>query len=383
MNQRAENGLVQLAAGLPALWYFDAAHYQRELAQIWYRNWIYVGRTDALAEPLSYLTHRIGTQVVLVLRDENGQLQAFHNTCRHRGAALCTKSAGRLPAQAITCGYHGWSYNLHGKLTRVPAHGRPQPAGLKELGLYPVPLQDWHGCIFVHLGGGDTQALESGLASATDALAHWPLAALKVGHTHTRTLQCNWKIFWENYHECLHCPGVHPALSALVPIYRRGIMEQRDDPNWAMHGSSADASRRGGLRDGAVTWSMDGQACGPQFPNLTAEERRVGYHYLTHTPSMYIAAHVDYVRVVRLQPTGPETTAVFTQWLFPAATLNAPGFALQNTVQFGATVMSEDVEVCELVQQGQRARAHHAGVLMPEEYAVYNFQQWVRDELAR
>jgi Rieske 2Fe-2S family protein len=383
MNQTAEPGLRQLPAALPARWYFDPAQHQRELEQIWYRNWIYVGRSDALAEPLSYLTHRIGTQVVLIVRDDNGKLQAFHNTCRHRGAALCTEAAGRLPGRMITCRYHGWSYNLQGRLARVPQFDRPQPEGTGALGLYPVALRDWQGFIFVNLHSGAAPALEAGLASSTDALAHWPLASLKVGHTQTRTLQCNWKVFWENYNECLHCPGVHPSLSALVPIYRRGIMEPRDDPDWAQHRDSTDPARRGGLRAGAVTWSMNGQACGPQFPGLTDEERRVGYHYLTHTPSMYVAAHVDYLRVVRLQPTGPESTEVQAQWLFPAATLQAPGFDLQNTVQFAATVMAEDAAVCELVQQGQRALAHVAGVLMPEEYDVHNFQQWIRDELAR
>ena len=383
------NGLRQLEPALPASWYFDPAHHQRELERLWYRNWVYVGRSDTLPEPLYYLTHQIGTQVVLVVRDQGGQVRAFHNTCRHRGAALCTEVAGRLPARAITCRYHGWSYDLSGRLTRMPVHDRPRPEGLAGLGLYPVAVRDWHGFLFVNLAtpGSDSAAavptLESGFVAAADALAHWPLATLKLGHSHTRTLHCNWKIFWENYHECLHCPGVHPRLSTLVPIYRRGIMEERDDPNWAQHRHSPDRSRHGGLRDGAVTWSMNGQACGPQFAALTAEERRVGYHYLTHTPSMYIAAHVDYVRVVRLRPLGPETTEVLTQWLFPVATLAAPAFDLDNTVGFAAEVMSEDAEVCELVQQGQRARAHQAGVLMPEEYDVFNFQRWVRTELAR
>jgi Rieske 2Fe-2S family protein len=160
-------------------------------------------------------------------------------------------------------------------------------------------------------------------------------------------------------------------------------MEPGDDPDWPQRrdSDSDDAARRGGLRSGAVTWSTSGQACGAQFPDLSAEERRLGYHYLTHTPSMYIAAHVDYVRVVRLRPLAPTCTEISTQWLFPAATLAAADFELQNVVQFGAQVMSEDASVCELTQQGQQALAHRAGLLMPEEYDVGNFQQWVRDAL--
>jgi glycine betaine catabolism A len=377
------NGLRKLEAALPASWYFDATQHELELHKIWYRNWIYVCRADQLTEPLGYVTHRIGTQTALVLRDESGELRAFHNTCRHRGSALCLESAGRLPTRAITCRYHGWSYNLRGELLRTPAFGRPEPAGLRELGLYGIQLRNWNGFVFINLSPTDQRPLETGFIGGADTLRHWPLADLKVGHSHSRTLRSNWKIFWENYNECLHCAGVHPALSRMVPIYRRGILEERDDPNWAAHQGSTDPSLRGGLRAGAVTWSMNGKACGPEFSNLSAEERRVGYHYLTHLPSMYVAGHVDYVRVVRLQPLGPDSTEVFTQWLFPAQTLAAPDFDLHNTVDFGAGVMAEDAEICELAQQGQHALMHRAGVLMPEEYDVFNFQQWVRAELAR
>jgi glycine betaine catabolism A len=372
----------RIEPSLPAAWYFDPAQHQQELERIWYRHWVYVGRADAIARPLDYLTHRIGTQVVLVLRDERGVIRAFHNTCRHRGAALCREPSGRLAGGRITCGYHGWTYNLRGEISRVPLHDRPRPDGLDGLGLYAVAVTDWRGFIFVNLGGGDSSTFESGLREAIESLSHWPLAELQVGHAQARTLQCNWKIFWENYNECLHCPAVHPALSALVPIYKRGIMEPGDDPDWAAHRDSVDPAYRGGLRPNVVSWTVNGRACGASFEKLTEEERRIGYHYLTHVPSMYIAAHVDYVRVVRLRPVSPESTEVFTQWLFPADTLGAPGFDLQNTVQFAAEVMTEDAAVCELAQQGQHALAHSCGVLMPEEYAVHDFQQWVREELA-
>ena len=375
-------GAQPLARALPAAWYFDAGHYQRELQRIWYRQWLYVGRAAELDGKLSYLVHQVGDQQVLILRDTDGELRAFHNTCRHRGAALCTALRGRLTTRSITCQYHGWSYDLQGRLQSVPRFDRPQVALPGDISLYPVGLRDWHGFLFIRLDGEGGHDLESGFAASAAALGHWPLADLAVGHTHSRELHCNWKIFWENYNECLHCPAVHPALSALVPIYRRGIMEPGDDPDWPQHRDSDQAARRGGLRPGAVTWSINGQACGAQFPDLSDEERRLGYHYLTHTPSMYIAAHVDYVRVVRLRPMGPTRTEINTQWLFPPATLAAADFDLQNVVQFGAQVMSEDAGVCELTQQGQQALAHRAGLLMPEEYDVGNFQQWVRDALA-
>ena len=173
------NGLRKLEAALPASWYFDATQHELELHKIWYRNWIYVCRADQLTEPLEYVTYRIGTQTALVLRDESGELRAFHNTCRHRGSALCLESAGRLPTRAITCRYHGWSYNLRGELLRTPAFGRAEPAGLRELGLYGVQLRNWNGFVFINLSPTDQRPLETGFIGGADPQAY---LALPINH---------------------------------------------------------------------------------------------------------------------------------------------------------------------------------------------------------
>src|SRR5271166_2646622 len=99
----AFNGLSDRVDGLPADWYYDAAHHRRELERIWYRNWIYVGRSAELAGPRSFLTFTIGDQNLLLVRDDGGEVRAFHNTCRHRGAALCLDSRGALRGDKIVC----------------------------------------------------------------------------------------------------------------------------------------------------------------------------------------------------------------------------------------------------------------------------------------
>src|SRR5579883_1820708 len=93
-NRAAEGytGLARLEPTLPSYFYHDPAHYERELRSIWYRNWIYVCRSSSLPDSRSFRTFTIGTQSILVLRDEDGTLRAFHNTCRHRGSALCTEA---------------------------------------------------------------------------------------------------------------------------------------------------------------------------------------------------------------------------------------------------------------------------------------------------
>ncbi|MGX9177447.1 Rieske 2Fe-2S domain-containing protein [Mesorhizobium sp. BHbdii] len=94
------NGLTRLEPSLPSSAYWDIEAYQRDLDAIWYRSWLLVCREADLAQPLAFRTFRVGTQEIVVLRDETGELRAFHNTCRHRGSQLCRGSEGRLKAAA-------------------------------------------------------------------------------------------------------------------------------------------------------------------------------------------------------------------------------------------------------------------------------------------
>jgi len=188
-------------------------------------------------------------------------------------------------------------------------------------------------------------------------------------------------VFWENYNECLHCPGVHPRLSQLVPIFGRALLEQRDDPRWRDHAEEDDPQYVGGLRRGALSWTTDGRPVGVLFPKLSAEDRKAGHTYLTALPSMFLAAHIDYVRVVRLLPLAPERTAMSIEFLFLPETLADPARDLTRAIEFTDLVMSEDAAICEVNQRGLHALPHASGVLMPEEYVVRQFHDWVRGQL--
>ncbi len=381
-NDLGYNGLSDLTLGLPADAYFDPRQYERELQRIWYRNWVYVGRSSDLAHARSFQTFALGDQKILLVRDDEGVLQGFHNTCRHRGAALCRESEGVLRTGSIVCPYHAWVYNLQGDLLRTSSKSQAGGFDVADFPLYPVKTKEWNGFMFVALTE-NPPAFERIFDVALNRLDAWPLADLVVGHVMLKTIESNWKIFWENYNECLHCPGVHPQLSQLVPIYGRGLLEERDDPQWRAHAGDADPKFKGGMRSGAATWSLDGKITGIPFPNLPEEDRKAGYVYMTALPSVFLVGHVDYVRVVRLLPLGPERTELRVEYLFSPQTLADPAFNLRNVVDFTNRVMTEDAQVCELNQQGLHAAPHLRGVVMPEEYVIGQFHDWVRAELAR
>ncbi len=372
-------GLTSIESSLPARWYHDEQHYQRELRDIWNRQWIYLDREDCLPSPGDYRLVRIGTQLVIVLRDNSGQLRAFHNTCRHRGAELLQEPAGTT-GRNIVCPYHGWTYSLHGALQRAPSNFRQTGFDEAELSLYPVAVQAWRGFVFVNLNP-DAGPVTEGMDCKGNALANWPLEDLRVGHEFREEIACNWKVFWENFNECLHCPGIHPELSDLVPLYRRRMMEVHDDPEWQRHTADRDPRFRPGLREGSVTWSTDGQPCDVPFPDLTAEEQARGHTFEVLLPTLFMVGHSDYVRVVRLSPLAAERTELRAQWLFREETLAKPGFNASEFASFAQMVLCQDAGAAELNQRGLHCIAHEQGLLMAEEYAVLQFQRWVRAQL--
>ena len=376
------NGLTEHTEGLAADAYFDPRQYERELQRIWYRNWVYVGRSNDVARHRAFRTFELGDQKILLVRDDQGILQGFHNTCRHRGAALCRESEGLLRAGTIICPYHAWVYNLQGDLLRTSSKAHASGFDVADYPLYKISVREWSGFIFVALTESPPP-FEKIFDLPLNRLDAWPLEDLVVGHVLLKTIEANWKIFWENYNECLHCPGVHPQLSQLVPIYGRGLLEERDDPEWRAHVAETDPKFKGGLRRGAATWSLDGKTTGIPFPDVSEADREAGHIYMTSLPSVFLVGHIDYVRVVRLLPLGPERTELRVEYLFSPQTLADPAFDMRNVVEFTNTVMTEDAQVCELNQRGLRAGPHVRGVVMPEEYVIRQFHEWVRAELAR
>ncbi|MFZ1814545.1 MAG: aromatic ring-hydroxylating dioxygenase subunit alpha [Rhizobiaceae bacterium] len=353
---------------LPAQAYLERDWYEAERRTIWAGGWIHVGRSSRF-KPGTMRRIAFAGHNVIVCRDGQGGLKAFHNVCRHRGAELCSvdeKPFGKL----IVCPYHNWSYSADGKLVSV-AHATPGDDFSKaDLGLLRVHAMEWNGFVFVCLAENPPPfAPDTGL----DALDNWPMTKLVAGHRSESRLACNWKIFWENYNECLHCPGVHPELCDRVPIYGRGIMSAPEAPGWTPEQPAEQV-----LKSGTRSWTPDGGACGPEFAGLTAAQRAAGFHFTTILPSLYIVAHVDHVRAVTLTPLGPEEMLLTAEWLFPAETLAQPGFDAADVASFASLVMQQDAEVCEMNQRGLKSGAYQSGTLMPQEFDIHHFHNWIR-----
>ena len=354
---------------LPARAYRDPDWHARELDLIWRRDWVHVGRLSDLP-PGTLRRVEVGGEAVLVARAPDGAVAAFLNVCPHRGSELCGTEGRAFNGKLITCPYHAWAFDIEGRLRSTAFATPTADFDAAAHGLTPVAHRLWKGGLFLSLADPAPDFVTD---PAPDTLANWPMDDLVTGHVKTIELNCNWKIFWENYNECLHCPGIHPGLSQRVPVYRQGIMSAEETGGTPFPGPV--------LEDGTQSWTVDGQPCGPVFAGLSAAELAAGHTFVTIYPSTFVVAHVDYVRQVTLTPLAPDRTRVRADWLFAPETVTAPEFDLDNVVRFAEQVLAEDGAACEMNQRGLASRRFEAGRLMPQEFDIKRFHDWVRARL--
>ncbi len=363
---------------LPAAWYYDAAQYARELAAIWYRDWVCVGRLEDLQEPGDYFLAEVGSERLIVTRDRDGRPRAFHNTCRHRGSTLCTEPRGRFSGGRIVCPYHAWSYALSGELQATPKMQLPSDFRREDYPLYAVQADTWGGFLFVNLAERPATTLAEFLGEEARNVERWPLASLVSVRREVTTLACNWKVFWENYSECYHCPGIHPELCRVMPLYREGVLNYADSRTTAP-GVAGDLRPR--VASGFVTWTLDGQTRLPLIEGPSEADRAPGVVFASFTASLFVVAHPDYVRSVRILPRGPERVELTVDWLLPPGVADEYPGEIERMCELGRLVVAQDGRVCELNQQGLRSGRHRAGVLMPQEESLHEFHEWLRSRL--
>jgi phenylpropionate dioxygenase-like ring-hydroxylating dioxygenase large terminal subunit len=372
--------LARTEATLPSAWYYDPAHYARELEAIWHRDWVCVGRNEDIPRPGDFFVAEIGNERLIVTRDADGRPRAFHNTCRHRGSMLCREPRGHFPNRRIVCGYHGWTYSLAGELLATPVRIELADFHREDYGLYEAHVDVWGGFLFVNLSETPAASLREFLGAEARNVEAWPLAELVTVQRDQSTLACNWKVFWENYSECYHCPRIHPELCRIVPVYGEGVMSYADRPGLPSADVPVDPRPR--VAPGIRTWNLDGQTTLPLIEGPDETQRSLGMVFASFTASLYVVAHPDYVRSVRVMPKGPETVQLTVDWLLPPGVAAQHPASIERMLELGRLVIAQDGRVCELNQQGLRSRRHRHGVLVAQEHALWQFHQWLRSRLA-
>ena len=350
------------ATSLPGEAYTSEAVFAWEREHFFERGWVCAGRAGELAQPGDQAAVAVGGEAVLLVRGDDGELGGFFDVCRHRGHELLERGA-RASRPAIVCPYHAWSYRLDGRLRAAPRFGDlPADHPVRE-GLLPVRVATWNGWVFVDVAG-EAPDLAAWLADMDDLLAPYGLADLAAGASHDYEVAANWKLIVENYHECYHCPNIHPELCRVTP--------PDSGDNFPFAGSGPWVGGSMTLRPHAETMSLDGRSGGPPLPGLPEACRRQVL-YLGLFPNLLLSLHPDYVMTHRIEPLAPGRSHIECQWLFPAASITADDFDPSWAVDFWDLTNRQDWRACESVQRGTASRSYRQGPLGQGEGAVRDF----------
>lgn len=299
---------IEECESLPSWCFTEPAFYAAEVEHVFMKTWIFVGREDELPNPGDYLTMDIADEPILVMRDRQGRLGAFSNTCRHRGALLLE---GRGNAQKIVCPYHMWTYDNEGSLLGAPCMEKTANFDKGANGLLPLRLESWEGFLFVNFDD-DAESLLDYLGDLPEQFRSYKFSELIVTRRTEYDLECNWKIYAENSTECYHTPIVHSgSLGRQIdhPVETRG--------NWtAIHVP----------QDHSIAVLPGEETNLPHIPGLEGRCKS-GTHFALVFPSVTLCCTQDCMWWLAFYPEGPTRSRLRVGMCFPKSTTELPQFA--------------------------------------------------------
>jgi Rieske 2Fe-2S family protein len=334
--------------------------FAKEQSGVFSKEWLLVGHQSQIPKPGHYFVAPIGGESLIIVRDQGSTIRGFYNVCRHRGTRLKEDECGH--ASAIQCPYHAWTYRLDGRLIGAPHMDGVPGFDKADYSLRAVNLGIWEGFIFVNLvneeagaNGSGHKSLEEWFAPLNGKFSHWNMPTLRPAKRIEYDVRANWKLMFENYSECYHCPGVHPQLQKVSP-YDSAENDLSEGP---FLGGFMKINKGTGL-------TMSGKACALPVGGIKraneeeADDDGLVFYYSIF-PNMLLSLHPEYVMVHQLRPKSPERTLIVCDWFFHPDAFNRSDFKPDDAIEFWDMTNKQDWHVCELSQQGIASRAYEPG----------------------
>jgi len=326
------------ASTIPAAWYLDPRILELERRTVFARSWQLVGRAQQVREPGQYITGEVAGEPIVVVRGNDGVLRGFFNVCRHHAAAVMTEPEGM--ARHLRCPYHGWTYTLEGQLKGTPDFTGVCNFDRAANGLVPVETAIWENWVFVRLEGGGPP-LETFLGS--DLIAQIRRLGFENLHWIERrsyTLDCNWKVFVDNYLDGgYHVPYLHKGLDSVLD-YSKYTIENGE--RFCLQSSpvviKGAEAQTGEVRQGT----------------------RALYYWIY--PNFMINWYEGVMDTNLVRPHGVDKTEVIFDFYFSDISEEARERNLAS-IAVGQRIQDEDVGICTSVQRGLASRAYVAGRL--------------------
>ena len=322
----------------PSSWYTDPQIFELEQKTVLSQSWQLIGRTAQLREPGHYLTSEIAGEPILAVRGSDNIVRGFFNVCRHRAAAVMTQAEGK--AENFRCPYHGWTYDLQGALVLAPEFGGVENFDRADTGLLPVQTAVWNNWVFAKLMAGNP-SLEDFLGKdLIERFERLNLEQLNWFDRRRYTLNCNWKVFVDNYLDGgYHVPHIHGGLNSVLD-YRNYTIETGE--RFCLQ-SSPMVSTSGEAKTAAVR-----------------KGKRAFYYWIY--PNLMINIYDGVMDANLVIPLAVDRTEVVFDYYFADISEQARERNLAS-VAVSEQIQAEDVAICESVQRGLNSRTYDAGRL--------------------
>jgi len=344
--------------------YTDPGFYELEREQLFGRVWLYAAHDSELVGPGAYKLCDVLGSPVLLVRGDDGMVRAFRNSCRHRGAPVVRDECGT--ARMLVCQFHSWTYDLEGRLARVPDERDFVGLDRDTRGLPAVRCERWGGWWFVNLDA-DAPPLLEWLHPLPELLADVARSPLRQFASKTVELNCNWKILAEGFLEVYHARTVHPATVAPTLDTRGTVISLFDHGHQNMISPVKPGTRTdnrellGTIAHVPPLFAELLQPAHGIFPNLITPMDRRGFPFLVFWPTA-----IDHTRL--------EIVWFAADW----GEGEMPGSEIwrQRLERFDL-LMDEDYRNLEPIQRSMETAAHGGQVVNYQERRIWHVHAWI------
>ena len=366
------NEQIECAHTLASRFYTDPAILDIEKTRIFLRTWQLVGTLNhacgevdgvrhTIADPESFFTADVAGEPIIVVRDKQGILRAFSNVCRHRAGPIALGSGCK---NVLRCQYHGWTYTLDGRLIGTPDVEGVEFFDRSTMGMVPLRVEIWEQFIFVNF---DLQAepLSSYLGQIPEQVHGFQFEGLQFAERRDYVINCNWKVYVDNYLEGYHIPIAHP-----------GLMREIDYANYRTDTYRYYSQQFAPIR------AMKAEENAERFYKPGSGLQRAAYFWIF--PNLMLNIYPDNVSTNLIVPISHDKTLTIFEWFFDDVADSAVRDRIQRAVAFSDVVQQEDIGLCENVQRGLRSATYDRGrYSVKRENGVNHFHMLLGEFLGR
>lgn len=354
---------------LPPHCYTSREWYDAEVERVWRRNWLLLARLEEVPSSGNYLRVDIVGEPLLVTRGNDGVVRVMSAICRHRG---CIIKEGKGTARALSCPYHGWTYNLTGALIGVPGMNDVENFRKEDFSLIPVRSEIWGGFVMINFDN-DAPPLMDTLGPLAKRFESHRLEDMHVTRKYVNKVKGNWKIWLENSREGYHASVVH------AQTYQR-FFGTTGSGDWRYEGQDGVYEILSGSNEDGLLVPPSG---GLPFVEGLSQEDRDSTHFAIYYPHILLNVAPSHITFHQLFPEGPDVTTVASWFCFPKSTVARPDFEEASKVYYESaeSFIPEDIEVTVKTHDGLSGHLAKAGRFSLHERPCHAFSNWLLDQV--